>query len=151
MQPPSTGKPLDRPSVLAVHHSAGVQKKVGTRKARVSAKARRRREKGMEMAEAVMERHSSKVQRSFVKQRAVDKRRQAWDAINRDVDEDEDEDEDEEMKEDGGKDGKKDKKDNKNKKQKSAEDEGWETDENIEVAEVADAAPAVDDDLDEIL
>lgn len=154
MQPPKRTKPADRPSVLAVHHSAGVQKKTSHRKSHMSAKAKKRREKGMEMAEAVLERTSNKVRKSLTRQKAVDNRRQAWDAINRDVNEDEDDeedDEDEDMGEDAAA-----AKDKKNKKQKKAAakdkaDDGWETDENADVSAEAAAAAPVDDDLDEIL
>ncbi|XWW98095.1 hypothetical protein V2A60_006091 [Cordyceps javanica] len=157
-QPPPRGKPTERPSVLAVHHSAGVQKKTSQRKARVSAKARRRREKGMEMAEAVMERTSSKVQRSLHRQRAVDSRRKAWDAINKDVngadddDEQEEETEDEEMgvaaaaaaaqnKAAKGRKG--------NKAGESKDEEGWETDDNEEAQPIEQVV--ADDGLDEIM
>ncbi|TQV91792.1 alb1 domain-containing protein [Cordyceps javanica] len=153
-QPPPRGKPTERPSVLAVHHSAGVQKKTSQRKARVSAKARRRREKGMEMAEAVMERTSSKVQRSLHRQRAVDSRRKAWDAINKDVngdDEQEEETEDEEMgvaaaaaaQNKAAKDRKG------NKAGESKDEEGWETDDNEEAQPIEQAV--ADDGLDEIM
>ncbi|KAM3504574.1 hypothetical protein MY11210_008293 [Beauveria gryllotalpidicola] len=145
--PPSRGKPTERPSVLAVHHAAGVQKRTSQRKARVSAKARRRREKGMEMAEAVLDRTSSKVKRSWDRQRTVDKRRQGWDAINKDVVEEEEEEGGEgegegvltkktRTKKENGKGAERDK------------DEGWETDEN---GEAKTAQTAVGDDLDEIM
>lgn len=146
--PQGARKGTDRPSVLAVHHSAGVQKKTSQRKARVSAKARKRREKGMEMAEAVMERTSNKVKRSLNRQQTVTSRARAWDAINQDVnEEDEEEDEDEAMEEGEGK---ADKKKTKGKKQKKVDEEkedGWETDENADVA----PAETADDGLDEIL
>ncbi|EJP67128.1 hypothetical protein CRV24_001740 [Beauveria bassiana] len=146
--PPARGKPTERPSVLAVHHAAGVQKRTSQRKARVSAKARRRREKGMEMAEAVLERTSSKVKRSWDRQRTVDKRRQGWDAINKDVVEEEGE----QSEAEGGGEGAvakktRTKKEN-GKRAERDEDEGWETEEN---AEAKPAQTAVDDDLDEIM
>ncbi|KAM3542116.1 hypothetical protein ARSEF1564_004936 [Beauveria bassiana] len=146
--PPARGKPTERPSVLAVHHAAGVQKKTSQRKARVSAKARRRREKGMEMAEAVLERTSSKVKRSWDRQRSVDKRRQGWDAINKDVVEEEGE----QSEAEGGGEGavaKKTRTKRENgKRAERNEDEGWETEENEEAKP---AQTAVDDDLDEIM
>ncbi|OAA57190.1 Ribosome biogenesis protein Alb1 [Cordyceps fumosorosea ARSEF 2679] len=153
-QPPRDAhhKPAERPSVLAVHHSAGVQKKGSQRKARVSAKARRRREKGIEMAEAVVERTSSKVKRSWDRQRAVDGRRQGWDAINKDMNaaagEDDDDDDDVEMDEKEKKE-KKEKESKKGKKgKKGQDDEGWETDENGD-SKALDGP--VDDGLDEIM
>ncbi|KAM3547265.1 hypothetical protein MY1884_009640 [Beauveria asiatica] len=145
--PPARSKPTERPSVLAVHHAAGVQKRTSQRKARVSAKARRRREKGMETAEAVLERTLSKVKRSWDRQRTVDKRRQGWDAINKDVVEEEEEQSDAE----GGGEGVVAKKRTKNENRKGAErdeHDGWETDENEEVKP---AQTAVDDNLDKIM
>lgn len=140
--------------MLAVHHAAGVQKRSSHRKTHLSAKARKRREKGMEMAEAVMERTSSKVQRSLNRQRTVDQRRKEWDTINKDVNEaDEEDDEDEDMEEEGGE--KKKKKKNKDKRKKEAKktedkdkEDGWETDENEEAKT---AEGGMDDGLDEIL
>lgn len=49
----------------------------------MSARARRRHEKGLEMAEAVCERTANKVRRSAGRQRVVDARRKAWDDINK--------------------------------------------------------------------
>ncbi|OAQ98763.1 hypothetical protein LLEC1_08111 [Akanthomyces lecanii] len=149
-QPPPRSKPTDRPSVLAVHHAAGVQKRSSQRKAHLSAKARRRREKGMEMAEAVMERTSSKVRRSLDRQRTVDRRRKEWDAINKDVNEVEEEEDDEDM-EEGGVEKKTKKKSGKREIERTVDEDkedGWETDDN----EKGTAAEAVvDDGLDEIL
>ncbi|OAA78889.1 Ribosome biogenesis protein Alb1 [Akanthomyces lecanii RCEF 1005] len=154
-QPPPRTKPTDRPSVLAVQHAAGVQKRSSHRKTHLSAKARKRREKGMEMAEAVMERTSNKVQRSLNRQRTVDKRRKEWDAINKDVNEaegDEDEDDEDMEVEEEGVETKKKKKKNGKKETKKAEDkdkeDGWETDEGDE-PKTTDGG--VDDGLDEIL
>lgn len=74
----------DRPSVLAVHRSAGVQKKARVgRKSQMSARARRRHEKGLEMAEAIAERTSTKLQRSLGRERTVKDRSKAWEQINR--------------------------------------------------------------------
>lgn len=144
--------------MLAAHHAAGVQKRSSHRKTHLSAKARKRREKGMEMAEAVMERTSSKVQRSLNRQRTVDQRRKEWDTINKDVNEadedDDDEEEDEDMEEKGGetKKNKNKNKDKRKKETKNAEDKdkenGWETDDNEEAKA---AEGAMDDGLDEIL
>ncbi|KAI5461729.1 Alb1-domain-containing protein [Mariannaea sp. PMI_226] len=74
-----------RPSVLAVHSSAGVQKKSSQRgrKSQLSAKARRRHEKGLEMAEAVIERTRSKVEKSMGRGRVVKERSKTWEDINK--------------------------------------------------------------------
>ncbi|KAM3497183.1 hypothetical protein MY10362_009459 [Beauveria mimosiformis] len=146
--PPARSKPTERPSVLAVRHAAGVQKRTSQRKARVSAKARRRREKGMEMAEAVLERTSSKVKRSWDRQRTVDKRRQGWDAINKDVVEENEEQSEAEGEGEGVVAKKTRTKKESRKGAERDEDEGWETDENEEANP---AQTAVDDDLDEIM
>lgn len=72
-----------RPSVLAVHQSAGVSKKTKpTRKSQMSAKARRRHERGLEMAEAITERTGKKLEKSFGKARTVQFRSRAWEEIN---------------------------------------------------------------------
>jgi hypothetical protein len=69
--------------VLAAHHSAGIQKKAKRgRKSQLSAKAKRRQERGLDMAEAVADRTSTKLQRSFGRSRVVNDRRKAWDEIN---------------------------------------------------------------------
>lgn len=49
----------------------------------MSAKARRRHEKGIEMAEAVVERTGKKVERSLGRERTGKERRKAWDAVNK--------------------------------------------------------------------
>lgn len=53
------------------------------RKAVLSAKARRRQERGLDMAEAVMERTAQKVQRSKSNARTVQGRSKEWTEINR--------------------------------------------------------------------
>ncbi|EHK42187.1 hypothetical protein TRIATDRAFT_126865 [Trichoderma atroviride IMI 206040] len=80
----STSAAVPRPSVLAARHNAGVTKKVRRGRA-VSAKGRRRQEKGLEMAEAVVERMSKKLEKSFSKARVVQTRAKKWDDINKDV------------------------------------------------------------------
>ncbi|CAM1507833.1 Fc.00g046810.m01.CDS01 [Cosmosporella sp. VM-42] len=80
--PPSRSAP-HRPSVLAAQHSAGVSKKTKHRKSHMSAKAKRRHEKGLEMAEAVIERTSVKYQKSLGRGRVVKERSKDWDAINK--------------------------------------------------------------------
>jgi hypothetical protein len=123
-----------------VHQSPGIQKK--TKRRQMSSKARKRHEKGIEMAEAVTERTGEKIKRSIGRERNVKERAKAWDAVNKaaeaeaaeakQIEGDEEDEEDEDKK------------------------SGWETDE-----EVADAAPEaktatqpatdIDDDGDEIL
>ncbi|KAK7420199.1 hypothetical protein QQX98_002852 [Neonectria punicea] len=84
VKPPTRAAASARPSVLAVHQSAGVQKKSkNNRKSQMSARARRRHEKGLEMAEAILERTSRKVEKSVGRGRNVKERSKAWDAINK--------------------------------------------------------------------
>ncbi|UNI19488.1 hypothetical protein JDV02_005670 [Purpureocillium takamizusanense] len=74
----------DRPSVLAVHRAAGVSKKTSrpARKSRLTAKMRRRRERGLEMAEAVTERTGLKIEKSIGRARGVQARARGWDDVN---------------------------------------------------------------------
>jgi hypothetical protein len=73
-----------RPSVLAAHHSAGITKKAKRgRKEKMSAKARKRHEKGLEMAAAVVERTKSKVEKSKGRGRNIQQRSKNWDEINK--------------------------------------------------------------------
>jgi hypothetical protein len=76
----------------------------------MSAKARRRHEKGLEMAEAVIERTSLKVKKSLGREKVVKERSKTWEDVNKKagfaVLQDEGEDE-------------------------TQEDEGWETDEDM--------------------
>ncbi|KAH7160324.1 Alb1-domain-containing protein [Dactylonectria estremocensis] len=84
VKPPSRAAANARPSVLAVHQSAGVQKKSkGGRKSQLSAKARRRQEKGLEMAEAIIERTYRKVEKSIDRGRGVKQRAKTWEDINK--------------------------------------------------------------------
>ncbi|KAK5994007.1 hypothetical protein PT974_07447 [Cladobotryum mycophilum] len=77
-------EPTARPSVLAAHHSAGISKKSKRgRKSQLSAKARKRQEKGLEMAEAILGRTAKKVEKSIGRARSVQQRSKAWDAINK--------------------------------------------------------------------
>ncbi|RDA91780.1 hypothetical protein CP533_2844 [Ophiocordyceps camponoti-saundersi (nom. inval.)] len=74
----------ERPSVLEIHQSAGVQKKTRqARKSRLSTKARRRHDKGQEMAEAVGERTAAKTRRSIGRARVARDRRKPWDDVNK--------------------------------------------------------------------
>ncbi|KAH0497717.1 hypothetical protein TgHK011_005003 [Trichoderma gracile] len=70
------------PSVLAARHSAGVSKK-SKRGRQLSARGRRRQEKGLEMAEAFVERTSKKLEKSLGKARVVQARAKKWDDINK--------------------------------------------------------------------
>ncbi|AEO62792.1 uncharacterized protein THITE_2107393 [Thermothielavioides terrestris NRRL 8126] len=75
-----------RPAVLAAHHSGGVTKKAKSgRKAVLSSRARRRQEKSMDRAEAVMERTALKVQKSKDHAKVIHSRKKTWDEINREV------------------------------------------------------------------
>ncbi|KAH7136434.1 Alb1-domain-containing protein [Dactylonectria macrodidyma] len=106
VKPPSRTASSARPSVLAVHHSAGVQKKSkGGRKSQMSAKARRRHEKGLEMAEAVIERTYRKTEKSIDRSRGVKQRAKAWEDINKIAEAEEQRDKQLAMKDDEGGDG----------------------------------------------
>jgi len=73
VKPPADG-PNHRPSILAIHQGAGVVKR--SKKGRtMSTKARRRQEKGLERAEAVMDKTEKKVAKSIGKERTVKERR----------------------------------------------------------------------------
>ncbi|KAF4451465.1 microfibril-associated protein [Fusarium austroafricanum] len=102
VKPPPRDAP-HRPSVLAAQHSAGITKKAKRgRKDKMSAKARRRHEKGLEMAAAVVERTKSKVEKSKGRGRNIQQRSKNWDEINKAAEEAEGGDEsDEEVKERG--------------------------------------------------
>jgi hypothetical protein len=82
VKPPETK--TQRPSVLAIHQGAGISKKSKNgRKAVLSAKAKRRQEKGMDRAEAVMDKKEKKVEKSKGKARTVQERAKAWDELNK--------------------------------------------------------------------
>ncbi|KAI9816874.1 MAG: hypothetical protein M1827_001519 [Pycnora praestabilis] len=96
-----------RPSVLAVHYGAGITKK--SKKDRpMSRQKRKRQEKGLEKAEAVMDKTEKKVQRSVGRQRVIKDRSAAWNDLNgkiagsreKETESKEDEWEDEDMRED---------------------------------------------------
>lgn len=75
-----------RPAVLAAHHSGGVTKKTKKgRKSMPSSRAKRRHEKGMDRAEAVMERTAKKLQKSKGQARTLVERSKTWDEINKDI------------------------------------------------------------------
>jgi len=82
VKPPQTTE--KRPSVLAIHHGAGISKKSKNgRKAVLSAKAKRRQEKGMDRAEAVMDKKETKVEKSKGRARTVQERSKAWEDLNK--------------------------------------------------------------------
>ncbi|RYP76861.1 hypothetical protein DL770_007144 [Monosporascus sp. CRB-9-2] len=95
-----------RPSILAIHHGAGVSKKA--KKARnMSSKARRRQEKAQDRAAAVIERTELKAAKSKGQARTIQTRRKTWDDINVQIPQskkksDKDEDSEEEDDGDGG-------------------------------------------------
>ncbi|KAI5924252.1 Alb1-domain-containing protein [Camillea tinctor] len=73
-----------RPSILAIHHGAGVSKK--SKKGRnMSSKARRRHEKGQDRAVAIMERTQTKVAKSKGQARSIQSRAKSWDEINKHI------------------------------------------------------------------
>lgn len=75
-----------RPAVLAAHHTGGVTKKSKSgRKAVLSTRARRRQEKSMDRAEAIMDRTAVKVQRSKGSLKVIQSRKKTWDEVNRDA------------------------------------------------------------------
>ncbi|KAF8866922.1 hypothetical protein BDZ45DRAFT_667591 [Acephala macrosclerotiorum] len=80
---PPQGTKKQRPSVLAIHQGAGVTKKKNGRKTVLSAKAKRRQEKGMDRAEAVMDKTEKKVQKSKGKARTVQERAKNWEELNK--------------------------------------------------------------------
>jgi hypothetical protein len=85
VKPPTESK-SHRPSILAVHQSAGVSKKSKHgRKSVLSAKAKRRQERGMDRAEVVMDKIEKKVEKSKGKARTVQERAKAWEELNKNV------------------------------------------------------------------
>ncbi|KAM7201726.1 Alb1 domain containing protein [Naviculisporaceae sp. PSN 640] len=73
-----------RPPVLAAHHNGGVTK-ASKRKQNLSSKARRRQEKSMDRAEAVMDRTAKKVEKSKGQAKVIYSRRKTWEEINSEV------------------------------------------------------------------
>ncbi|KAK8047646.1 hypothetical protein PG996_015710 [Apiospora saccharicola] len=73
-----------RPSVLAIHHGAGVSKKSPKSKP-LSSKAAKRREEAQDRAMAIMERTQKKVATSKGRARTIQTRRKTWDEINKEV------------------------------------------------------------------
>ncbi|KAI1336215.1 Alb1-domain-containing protein [Xylariaceae sp. FL0016] len=80
VQPP-TESVNHRPSVLSIHHGAGISKK--QKKGRnLSSKARKRQEKAQDRAAAIMERTERKVGKSKGQARNIETRRKTWNEIN---------------------------------------------------------------------
>ncbi|KAL0467346.1 Alb1 domain-containing protein [Neurospora intermedia] len=79
VRPPQESVNL-RPTVLAAHHNSGVTKK--SKKKQLSSKARKRQEKSMDRAEAIMDRTSTKVAKSHGKARVIESRKRTWDEVN---------------------------------------------------------------------
>lgn len=98
VQPPPRSAAQQRPSVLAVHQNAGVTKKSRNgRKTQMSAKARRRHEKGLQMAEAIAERTGKKVEKSKGRGRSVQERAKGWEEINKQAEIEEESDDEEQQ------------------------------------------------------
>ncbi|KAF9880982.1 hypothetical protein CkaCkLH20_01132 [Colletotrichum karsti] len=143
VKPPSAT--TERPSVLAAHHNSGVSKKTNNRKSQMSAKAKKRNEKAMDRAEAIMDRTSNKREKSKNSSRTIQARRKGWEDINKNIPQkkfpDEEDLEQEEMKA----------------RQQVAAEKDWETDEEMEGADeevasttaAAQAPPPQNDDIDE--
>ncbi|KAK3398994.1 Alb1-domain-containing protein [Sordaria brevicollis] len=79
IKPPQESVNL-RPTVLAAHHNSGITKK--TKKKQLSSKARKRQEKSMDRAEAIMDRTSTKVAKSKGKAAVIESRKRTWDEVN---------------------------------------------------------------------
>ncbi|KAK4104694.1 hypothetical protein N658DRAFT_419468 [Parathielavia hyrcaniae] len=75
-----------RPAVLAAHHAGGVAKKTKSgRKAVLSSKARKRQERNLDRAEAVMDRTALKVQKSKSHAKVIHSRKKTWDEVNKEA------------------------------------------------------------------
>ncbi|KAI1175430.1 Alb1-domain-containing protein [Nemania sp. FL0916] len=73
-----------RPSILAIHHGAGVSRKQRKNRA-ISSKARRRHEKAQDRAATIMDRTEKKVALSKGQSRAIQTRRKIWEEINQSI------------------------------------------------------------------
>ncbi|TGO18284.1 hypothetical protein BTUL_0011g00900 [Botrytis tulipae] len=69
------------PQILSPHQGAGVSKKKSGRQ--LSSKAKKRQNKGMDRAEAVMDRTSTKIEKSKYRGRNVQERAKTWEALNK--------------------------------------------------------------------
>ncbi|KAF7959759.1 hypothetical protein EAE96_001368 [Botrytis aclada] len=67
--------------ILSPHQGAGVNKKKSGRQ--LSSKAKKRQNKGMDRAEAVMDRTSTKIEKSKYRGRNVQERAKTWEALNK--------------------------------------------------------------------
>ncbi|KKA30493.1 hypothetical protein TD95_000658 [Thielaviopsis punctulata] len=84
LSPAAQPKVDSRPSVLAIHHGAGVSKKAKTgRKAVKTHKQRRRHERGLDRAEAVADITAKKIERSLQQEKLVRSRKKNWDDVNK--------------------------------------------------------------------
>ncbi|KAH7342609.1 Alb1-domain-containing protein [Rhexocercosporidium sp. MPI-PUGE-AT-0058] len=85
LKPPSTTK-NQRASVLAIHQGAGISKKSKNgRKSVLSAKAKRRQEKGLDRAEAVIDKKEIKIEKSKDRARTVQERAKNWEELNKKI------------------------------------------------------------------
>ncbi|KAF5877735.1 uncharacterized protein Bfra_002103 [Botrytis fragariae] len=69
------------PQILSPHQGAGVSKKKSGKQ--LSSKAKKRQNKGMDRAEAVMDRTSTKIEKSKYRGRNVQERAKTWEALNK--------------------------------------------------------------------
>lgn len=83
IKPPVATK-SQRASVLAIHQGAGISKKSKNgRKSVLSAKAKRRQEKGLDRAEAVIDKKEIKIEKSKDRARTVQERAKNWEELNK--------------------------------------------------------------------
>jgi len=83
---PRRASDVKQPSVLAIHRGAGVTKKTRkSRRSQLSSRARKRHERDVDMAEAVVERTAKKVAKSVDQLNNMRSRRKAWDEVNSSV------------------------------------------------------------------
>ncbi|KAK2629351.1 hypothetical protein QTJ16_000171 [Diplocarpon rosae] len=83
LKPPQASK-TKQPSILAIHQGAGISKRSKNgRKAVLSAKAKKRHEKGMDRAEAVIDKKEIKIEKSKGRARIVQDRAKNWEELNK--------------------------------------------------------------------
>ncbi|ROT42147.1 hypothetical protein SODALDRAFT_374509 [Sodiomyces alkalinus F11] len=83
VKPPSQSVDY-RPAVLQAHHESGITKKSKHgRRALPSSKSLRRRGKYLERAEAILERTAVKIEKSKGRSRTLQGRRKGWDEVNK--------------------------------------------------------------------
>lgn len=73
----------ERATILGIHQAAGVTKKQKKTGRNLSARARKRQERGLDRAAAIIERTATKVERSKNNSRAIQSRSKEWTEINR--------------------------------------------------------------------